>query len=504
MLRYLSVFFVTALSLVAPAIAATPVGGIITTTTWTKAFSPYRVTDTIFVPSNNTLTIEPGVDVLFDTDVQFIVQGKLYAVGTQADSIRFLKGTSLSWRGIRITGGDTSTIAYTRISDGVAQGIAEKDSCGGALYLSGDKTRVDMSNSIISGNMAPYTNGNGGGGGIFNGDSATLTMTNCTVSNNAAIRTGDRSWGYGGGIYNCEKATLTMTNCTISGNLAINGGGILNDATMTMTNCTVSDNKASYFGSGVANRYYNTTLTMKNCTINGNIVVKAVLNDFGAKLTMINCTVSENTRGFMYNANGAELTMTNCIVWANSGSTETEIRRQSGTISIWYSDVQGGIPTGVTDGGGNINVDPLFMDAENGDYHLLVDSPCIDTGDPDSPLDSDGTRADMGAFPYVHPIIVLVGQQPSEFVLYPNFPNPFNPSTTIRFSLPGAGPVLLSFYDVNGRLVRTLIDGTMQAGLHEVVWNGRDQSGRAVASGIYLYRLTSGKGIVMRKMALVR
>ena len=74
----------------ATGVSGTPVSGEIRTTTWTKAGSPYRVTNTIRVPQGQLLTIEPGVDVLFDDDVPFVVEGRIHAVGMQTDSIRFL------------------------------------------------------------------------------------------------------------------------------------------------------------------------------------------------------------------------------------------------------------------------------------------------------------------------------------------------------------------------------------------------------------------------------
>jgi hypothetical protein len=86
-----------------------------------------------------------------------------------------------------------------------------------------------------------------------------------------------------------------------------------------------------------------------------------------------------------------------------------------------------------------------------------------------------------------------------------NRPNPFNPSTTISFTLPVESEVRLEVYDVSGRLVARLIDGARQgAGPHNVEWNGRDASGRAAASGIYVYRLVAGKEVISRKMVLLR
>lgn len=74
-----------------------------------------------------------------------------------------------------------------------------------------------------------------------------------------------------------------------------------------------------------------------------------------------------------------------------------------------------------------------------------------------------------------------------------NVPNPFNPQTTIGFSLPGSEHVRLDIYDVGGRLVQRLADKPMQAGHSRIKWNGKDAHGRTVASGVYFYRLIAGK-----------
>ncbi len=85
-----------------------------------------------------------------------------------------------------------------------------------------------------------------------------------------------------------------------------------------------------------------------------------------------------------------------------------------------------------------------------------------------------------------------------------NVPNPFNPRTTIGFSLPGAEHARIDIYDLAGRLVRRLIDKPMQAGRYQIEWNGRDERGRAVTSGVYFYRLTAGKQTSAKKMILLR
>jgi hypothetical protein len=85
-----------------------------------------------------------------------------------------------------------------------------------------------------------------------------------------------------------------------------------------------------------------------------------------------------------------------------------------------------------------------------------------------------------------------------------NVPNPFNPSTSIEFYLPGSSRVRLDVFDVTGRLVSTLLDENRPAGTHSVEWNGSDPAGRPAASGVYFYRLVAGKDALTRKMILLR
>jgi len=96
------------------------------------------------------------------------------------------------------------------------------------------------------------------------------------------------------------------------------------------------------------------------------------------------------------------------------------------------------------------------------------------------------------------------GVVPRAFAVAQNHPNPFNPSTAIEFKLPARRHVRLGIYNLDGRLVRNLLDGDLPAGEHVVTWNGRDDAGRDVASGTYLYRITAGRDVVTRKMTLAR
>jgi hypothetical protein len=96
------------------------------------------------------------------------------------------------------------------------------------------------------------------------------------------------------------------------------------------------------------------------------------------------------------------------------------------------------------------------------------------------------------------------GQISDAFELLPNYPNPFNPATNIRFSLPAASDVRLEIFDILGRRVGVLVDEQLNAGEYDVAWNGTDAHGDAAASGIYFYRLTTKQGTRQAKMTLLR
>jgi hypothetical protein len=115
---------------------------------------------------------------------------------------------------------------------------------------------------------------------------------------------------------------------------------------------------------------------------------------------------------------------------------------------------------------------------------------------------------------YSAPISVIVSRTvsiddeqlalPSDFNLLQNYPNPFNAQTVIAFTLASPGTVNLSVYDIAGRLVKTLSTGSLGYGNHQIIWNGKDNSGNDIASGVYFYKLTAGEKSIIKRMTLLR
>jgi hypothetical protein len=230
-----------------------------------------------------------------------------------------------------------------------------------------------------------------------------------------------------------------------------------------------------------------------------------------SSVKIINNTIADNNfNGLLLQANSDSLTVINNIIVNNSnvGFQYDQITGSPFPIAD-YNDVWGNTPNyqNLTPGAHSISEDPLFVGT--GDYYLTADSPCIDAGDPTFPLDPDGTIADMGAFYYnqtgINDNIIIS----TNVHLYQNFPNPFNPSTTITFSVTQTSPfVILEIYNLKGQKVKQLFSNSasqLSAGEHSVIWNGTDENNQAVSSGIYLYKLNvNGKTEAVRKCLLMK
>ncbi|MBN2355042.1 Ig-like domain-containing protein [candidate division KSB1 bacterium] len=104
----------------------------------------------------------------------------------------------------------------------------------------------------------------------------------------------------------------------------------------------------------------------------------------------------------------------------------------------------------------------------------------------------------------VHGPVMAEVPVPTSFELSQNYPNPFNPTTTLRYQIPSASRVRVDVFNTRGQLIRTLVDADVQAGFHTIVWDGRNQSGTPVVSGVYYYRMVTEGFTMTRKMALLK
>ncbi|MEE9190693.1 MAG: right-handed parallel beta-helix repeat-containing protein [Candidatus Neomarinimicrobiota bacterium] len=177
------------------------------------------------------------------------------------------------------------------------------------------------------------------------------------------------------------------------------------------------------------------------------------------------------------------------------------------SYTIRYNDLwsNGTHYIGCEEGIGDIESDPQFIGGSPFDYHLKDISPCIDTGNPDSPLDPDSTRADIGVY-YFDQALNTTDENmiPQSFSLHQNFPNPFNPLTTIKYEIPEQSAVTILVYNILGKVIKQLENSVLEAGLYDTRWDGTDEMGNIVSAGVYVYRIQAGSYTQTKKMIYLK
>ena len=460
----------------------------------------------------------------------------------------------------------------------ITGGSAENAGCqgGGAISLQND----DNSVFNVNGTFASF-------------DFSNVLLENLYLTENHAYN--------GGGIGVFRLIGPRINNVIVENNTAkIHGGGIFHHAGVTeISNSVITDNSTQNMHGGGISVYITeserTKLMNVEITNNSAAFWGGAAMFYSANVDMINTTVSQNTdnadNSAIKNQDG-NLSIINSIVWSNYPNTI------DGQSSITYSNVSS------STGEGNIDsVDPLFVNAEDGDFNIQADSPCRDSGTSD--IDGDGIAditvfqgeaPDMGAYEYTiaHPeeftftiennsitlswnpslednfqyfsvqmstdlsfnsdvveyytpdsyytfnqleynmpyyfrVATMVGQGewsyysdvvtatiefvstdvqnneiPFAFVLNQNYPNPFNPSTSISYTIPNKNSVSLNIYDVNGSLVRNLVNKNLEPGSYTVSWDGTNFYGSKVSAGMYFYKITSGSFVSTQKMIFLK
>jgi hypothetical protein len=342
----------------------------------------------------NVTVLSGDIDRNDTVDVNDVVTSTANIAGFNAYNVVTSDGTD-----------NTAVLDGFVITAGNAKSLSFPDDAGGGMY--NNNSSPTLRNLIFSGNAA------NSGGGMANLNGSNPTLTNVTFSGNTA--------GFGGGMYNEDSSNPTLTNVTFSGNVAnSNGGGMFNlSSSPTLTNVAFIGNTAISKGGGMDN-IANSSPTLTNVIFSGNAALfgGGGMRSIFSSLTLTNVTFSGNTAGTqgggMEHSN-SNSTLTNVIMWGNTASSSAEISHSGGTLTVTYSNIQGGY-SGTT----NINADPLFVDADGPDnivgtlddnLRLQSDSPSINAGNnaavptgvttdlEGKPRIQNGT-VDMGAYEY--------------------------------------------------------------------------------------------------------
>ena len=357
--------------------------------------------------------------------------------------------------------------------------IQETSQLGGGILVAREARGATLSYLNIIDNS-----GTVGGGicilGSLDGVQNTI-INQCNIVDNRA--------NTGGGIY-ASRTEISITNSTIINNQGTQmaGGIALNGCSSVVTGSIISNNISGDHAGGlwaVGSENYS-SLSMKKVLIANNqigsngegsaFMIGSSSNGFNVNIEKSTFVHNVSTSGVgrgIWLESGNTFSMQNSIFYYSNG-----IRTEAST-EITYSDIQNG-----WEGVGNIDADPMFCDPNEGNYHLVDASPCVGTA-------SDGGV--IGAFG-VNCLISAHEEQliPLDYALAQNYPNPFNPSTNIKYELPELSNVHLTIYDVTGRQVAILQNQDRPAGHYEVQWNGLDDSGNQVTTGVYFARLLVG------------
>lgn len=369
---------------------------------------------TIHVPADHP-TIQAAIVAAVDGDTVLV------APGTYVEELDYL-GKAIT---VASEGGASATIlsnvnsAVSFVNDegpgSVLHGFTVTGNNSSRAAIHGPGTSPRIVQCVIRGNL---TSNALAAGVVCDG-----TLIDCLIEDNG---NGNGTGGVAG--------ELTLRRCVLRNNRGYDGAAALFTGGR-MEDCQVLDNtSAEGSGGGAVAIKSPYPVMLENClfTRNSKSTWSGMYSARGAALTVLtpsaaarlsNCTIVENRVDIpgvfgpdVGGLHGAAV-LVNCIVRGNDGE-EFDVLGTTGS----YCNVEGGMA-----GAGNFDTDPLFRNSVTGDYRLLPGSPCIDAGDPTSPLDPDGTRADVGAFAFTHATVIALDGAGT------------NPALLVNGSLPAIG-----------------------------------------------------------------
>lgn len=342
-----------------------------------------------------------------------------------------------------------------------------------------------------------------GGSRIFYYSNAGGSLEDVTVTGGGGVH-------FGGAMY-LTGSSPAISRCVFTDNMTTGGGADLAleyGSSPSVTGCEFKFcSRAS--AEGPIWMRYSCAPRFAYCLIYGNTCALGdmVLIDINSQATLQNCTIAQNSLdgrpsiGVIHVREGGKVYIHDSIITLNNGpavyahnpATDFAFVTRSSISHNYYGNWEGPI-AGLLGVDGNIDAYPVFCDKGGHDYTLALDSPC-------APDQTGGYL--IGALPVgcgALADVVIPGAVASATL----YPNPFNPSTTIAFSLVRGGSVDVVVYDLRGRALARLASGQYAPGRHEIQWNGTDDRGLHLASGEYFCRVVTEDATQVLRMMLLK
>jgi len=354
---------------------------------------------------------------------------------------------------------------------------------------------------IGAGSDSTIIDGNQNGRVIKVGDDASppLEISGFTITNGSTN-------GRGGGMQIKMTGDILLSDLIISNNQANTGGGIIvegiggawnGEAHVIVENVIFSGNHATGNGGGYS-------------------VYDDYVSTLFKSVTFANNSAGGSGGGMHIYGMSHYAVLANSILWNNFPDDVF------GYVFPHFSNLEGGMG-----GEGNFTMDPLFVDST--DFNLQEGSPCIDAGSSLVIINLDslmlpgedwmgdtiinvnpsyygGNSPDMGT--YESPFTGLLALNgiglPDVFALHANYPNPFNPVTTIGYTLSEEATINITVYDITGKIVNNLVNNYKSSGYNSIQWNATNDKGAPVSAGLYLYTIQAGEFRQTRKMVLLK
>jgi hypothetical protein len=429
-----------------------------------KTNSPYLVNNTVTINEGSTVQFEKGCTILFDNAQTFHVLGILILSGTSNDSIYLSSSTQNTYWGPIVSDNGTLVFSYNVISS-VKKIISSNH---GIIKINNSKIKTIAGSDGDDGISVHYVD--------------TLKILNSELEGAPT-----------GGKIDCIDAD-GVSYSLISGNIIKNW-----------------PDDGIDIGTGSQNIYIiNNTISNNDCGIsigeNSNVYVE-------------NNVIYDNAIGIQSHNGSISICNQNTLVGnhyslqpyhgsdANTGGTINIINSiMSSALYLDYNDQINSVvdiayclsDTDILIGVGNIYSDPLFCSAEQFDYTLSQNSPCVGTGE---------NGANMGAFGVGCEVLSNsenTSITPTSFVLHQSHPNPFNPTTQIKYDLPEDALVSINIYDLMGRSIKSLVNSNQSAGYRSIQWNATNNLGEPVSAGMYIYMIQAGEFRQTKKMVLLK